>query len=147
MEKASVIRLKNFKWDDDTLLIISNRDSSTWLADNFQKLAIAANAGDASMTIGNGEPIGSPDGVEISVRVADGEADNRLEEHDRNKFFWALSRETALAFSGKVRRLIDGSGHNYLDPSNSPPAPVVMVSTGEYELAQLLRGGGRPRTK
>jgi hypothetical protein len=71
-------------------------------------LATTNNAGDASMTIGNGEPIWSPDGVEIRICVTDGETHDRLEEHGRNKFAWAISRETALDFSGKVRVLIDG---------------------------------------
>jgi len=133
--------LKDFKWDADTLLIISNRDCSTWLADNFQRLATATNADDASMTIGNGEPIGSPDGVEIRICITDGETDDGLKEHDRNKFSWALTRESAFDFSEKIRVLIDAPGHNYLDPSNSPPAPVVMVSAGEYELEQLTRMG------
>lgn len=140
MERASVIRLKDFKWDADTLLIISDRNSSTWLADSFERLAVTTSDEDASMTIGDGDPVLSPDGIQIRIGVIKS-SDDGLKEQEPNKFSWAISRETARGFSEKVRELVDRPGRNYLDPSNSPPAPVVMVSVGEYELEQLFPCG------
>jgi hypothetical protein len=102
-----------------------------------------------AVVVGNGEPIGSPDNIEIRFSVIADAAESRLIENKRNKFSWFITDETASSFSEKcsnlcraVQRCADSSGgfHQYLDPENSPPAPVLMISLHEYSLAQLLKG-------
>ncbi len=135
--RAAVIRLP-FKWNDDTLLILTNWASTDWLATSLQRLADEDDAAVTSVTIGNGKPIWSPDEIEIRIFIYRDAADDGLKESAANKFSWGISRETAREFAGKVGVLSNAAAHQYLDPSNCHPAPVVMVSSNEYSLEHLL---------
>jgi hypothetical protein len=136
-DRAAVIRLP-FKWNDDTLLILTNAKSTAWLANGLQRLADENDDSVTSLIVGNGKPIWSPDEIEISIFIFRDAAADGLEENTANKFSWGISRETALEFAGKVSALSGAAAHQYLDPSNCHPAPVVMVSSNEYSLEHLL---------
>ncbi len=85
MARAAIIRLKNFKMIDDVLLLVSNQEATRWLADGFGFLA-SKGVGNEAVVVGNGEPVGSPENIEIRFSVVGDSAESRLIENKRNKF-------------------------------------------------------------
>ena len=142
---AQIIRLKNFKMNDDVLLLVSNQRATRWLADGFGLLA-SQGVGSEAMVVGNGELVGSPDHIEIRFSVIADSAESRLIEGQPNRFSWWITDKMASSFSEKCSKLCSaveranssGGFHQYLDPENSPLAPVFMISLQEYSLENLL---------
>jgi hypothetical protein len=87
IDRAGIIRLKNFRLNDDVLLLVSNQRATRWLADGFGVLANQG-VGSEAMVIGNGDAVCSPDNIEIRFAVIADFAESRLIEDEPNKFSW-----------------------------------------------------------
>jgi hypothetical protein len=156
MNGAEIFRLQDFEAEDrDVLLIVATRDALRWLSEHFRDLASSADDIAGSIIIGSGYPSFSSHGIEIKIYLARNEVDNELVESDTNKFCWRIGRKTAKAFEGLIGGLTSENdpidrheaskiagvrgGHNYLDPSNTPPAPIMIVSLDEYSPEDLVK--------
>ena len=154
MTDSAVIRMKEFKSYPDVLLVVCDGGAASWLAESFATLATCDGGLENSTAIGNGSPIASPDGIVVRFQVIRDGVDRGLVEREPNHFFWEISHENAARFSNMVAGIsnatvVTGEGgtkgtlqpmgaHQYLIPSNSPPAPAIMVSIGEYNVKRLL---------
>ncbi len=105
MDSAAIIQLRNFKSnDDDVVLLVSNEGATNWLADGSCCLARRV-AGKEAMVIGNGTPIISPENIEIRFAIIESGSRSRLIECEPNKLFWRRTAETVWSCSEKCRNL------------------------------------------
>jgi hypothetical protein len=128
----------------DALLLLADYETIDWLMSQFQRLSNTPSGSSCpSFVIGDGEPVES-DGRCLLVVKLDNQADGSyLIRESETTFGWSVSRSSANHY----RELLSGilvprPGHQYLDPDNSPPAPVVIVSRDEYEPDTFRRPKG-----
>jgi hypothetical protein len=130
-----VAYVPSFNFGDDALLILADSETIDWLMSQFGRLAnIPVGSSSPSFVIGDGNPVESDGRCLLVVELENQAEGSRLIRTSENTFSWSVSRSSA----NHCRELLSGMlvphpGHQYLDPDNSP-APVVIVSKGEYEL-------------
>jgi hypothetical protein len=130
-----VAHLPSFK-GDDALLMLVDQSTITWLMSRFGELAdTPVESKSAGFVVGDGKPIKSGGRCIISVELNHQASRSELTRISETTFSWILAPSSAAHY----RDLLSGmSGskspcHQYLDPDNAPPAPVVIVSLDEYE--------------
>jgi hypothetical protein len=130
-----VVYLPSFNFGSDALLILADFETIDWLMSQFGELSNAPDGSSGrSFTIGDGNPFESDGRCLLVVKLDDQARGSQLIRESENTFGWTLSRAAANQYRELLSgMLVPNPGHQYLDPDNSPPAPVVIVSQGEYE--------------
>ena len=128
--------LPSFNLGGDALLLLADYETIDWLMSQFQRLSNTPVAFTScpSFVIGDGDPVESDGRCLLVVKLDNQVGGSHLIRESETTFGWSVSRSSA----NRYRELLSGMlgprpGHQYLDPDNSPPAPVVIVSRGEYQ--------------
>jgi len=139
-----VAYVPSFNFGDDALLILADSVTIDWLMSQFGRLANTPPGSSCpSFVIGDGSPIESDGRCLVIVELENQTEGSRVIRKSEQTFSWSVSRSSA----NHCRELLSGMlaphpGHQYLDPDNCPPAPVVIVSKGEYEPDTFRTGKG-----
>jgi hypothetical protein len=127
---------------DDALLLLVDQATIIWLISRFRELAVApVESRGATFAIGDGAPVESDGQCIIYVESNHQANGSELSRKSESTFHWILSPGSA----DHCRELLSGMSegtypcHQYLDPDNAPPAPVVIVSLDEYEVDTFRR--------
>jgi hypothetical protein len=131
-----VAYVPSFNFGDDALLMLVDQSTIAWLMSRFGELAdTPVESKSAGFVIGDGKPFESAGQCIISVELNHQANRSELTRTSETTYSWILPPRSAAHY----RDLLSGmSGskspcHQYLDPDNAPPAPVVIVSLDEYE--------------
>jgi hypothetical protein len=137
-----VAHLPSFNSGDDAVLLLADHSTIAWLISRLRELAqTPVEAVGGAFVIGDGNPIQSDGQCIIFVELIHQAKGSELMQQSPITFRWTLSACSA----GHYAELLSGmsnSGfpcHQYLDPDNVPPAPVVIVSFDEYEAGTFRR--------
>lgn len=121
---------------DDALLILVDQSTIAWLMSRFGELAhTPLESKSAGFVIGDGKPIESGGRCIISVELNHQAKRSELTKISETTLRWILSPASADHYRNLLSGMSDSTSqcHQYLDPDNVPPAPVVIVSLDEYE--------------
>jgi hypothetical protein len=90
-------------------------------------------------TIGDGNPIGSDGRCIVDVKMRQVTRGNELLTISHGRFLWLMSRSSAIYFGHLLAGMLSFKKpcHQYLEPDNSPPAPVIIVSKDQYTIEQV----------
>jgi hypothetical protein len=158
MPGSLVTYQSNFHGEDQVILLLIDYETLDWLISQFGQFAQTAPlVTPRSFIIGDGNPVESERDTLVSVRLVDWPLGNQLIQAEGHRFIWWVSRVAAGRFSSLLAGMLrheeaeppnlralgsaaplEGGCHQYLDPDNAPPVPVVMVSLGEYHM-ELFR--------
>jgi len=130
-----VAHLPSFK-GDETLLLLVDHETIAWLSSRFAELArTPIESKNASFVIGDGKPIQSDGQCTVFVELNHEASGSELVAESPTTFSWILSAGSASHYVDLLSEMVKATVpcHQYLDPDNCPPAPVVMVSLEEYE--------------
>jgi hypothetical protein len=130
-----VAYLPSFK-GDDALLILVDQSTIAWLMSRFGECAhTPVESKNAGFVIGDGKPFESAGRCIISVELNHQANRSELTRTSETTFRWILSPNSAANYRDLLSGMSDSTSpcHQYLDPDNAPPAPVVIVSLDEYE--------------
>jgi hypothetical protein len=140
VSNSFIAQLYNFEDSAQALLVLVNEDTLRWLMSRFEEIGSASSElNPPAFTIGNGNPIGSDGLCLLEVKVSHVTRGNELLSVSRGRFLWCMSRSSAVQF----RELLAGMlafkqpCHQYLEPDNYPPAPVIIVSKDQYTIEQV----------
>jgi hypothetical protein len=131
-----VAYLPSFHFGDDALLLLVDQSTIAWLMSRFGELAhTPVESKTAGFAIGDGKPIESGGRCIISVELNHQANRNELNRISETTFRWILSPSSAAHYRDLLSGMSDSTSpcHQYLDPDNAPPAPVVIVSLDEYD--------------
>jgi hypothetical protein len=130
-----VAYVPSFNLGDDALLLLVDSETIEWLMAQFGRLSnTPVGSGCPSSFIGDGNPVESDGCCLLVIELEDQTESSRLIRKSENTFNWSVSRSSANHYRDLLSGLlVPLPGHQYLDPDNSPLAPVVIVSRDEYE--------------
>jgi len=134
--------LPAFSFGDDALVLIADRSTIEWLMFNFGELAsTAVDSNNAGFVIGNGKPVESDDQCLLSFELNHRANGSELVRESETRFRWILSPSSANHYRDLLSGMSESEHacHQYLDPDNSPPAPGLIVTFGEYEADAFRR--------
>lgn len=137
MKPASgfVAYFSSFDFGGDALLILVDREAIDWLMLQFDHVSRNPNgSGCLPFVIGDGHPIESDGKCLIRVQLGALAEGSHLVRKSESSFDWMISSTAAKHYRDLLSGMLDPRpGHQYLDPDNSPPAPVVIIARDEYD--------------
>jgi hypothetical protein len=134
--------LPAFSFGDDALVLIADPSTINWLVSRFGELAsTAVDSNNAGFVIGNGKPVESDEQCIISFELSHRANGSELVRESETRFRWILSPSSANHYRDLLSGMSESQHpcHQYLDPDNSPPAPGLIVTFGEYEADAFRR--------
>jgi hypothetical protein len=137
-----VAHLPSFNFGDDALLLLADHESIAWLSSKFEELArTTTESHSATFVIGDGKPIQSDGQCTVFVELDHQASGSKLIAESPIAFRWSLSAGAANHYRELLSEIVKAEArcHQYLDPGNAPPAPVVIVSLDEYEADAFRR--------
>lgn len=130
-----------FDFGSDAILLLADYYTIAWLIREFSDLLASPIAEGCLFVIGNGQPVVSDGHCTIVVRLDRDAHASELVRKSPTEFEWSVSRSVAEHYRDLLSGLLTQTpGHQYLEPRNSPPAPVLIVSRDEYSLDQFRSG-------
>ena len=135
---AFVVYVPSFDFGSDAILLLSDYYTIAWLVDQFLRLSTSPIGSVASFVIGDGSPIDSEERCFVTVTVTDTDSSSEMTRRSATQFAWRISRPEAERYRALLSCMLTKvPSHNYLEPKNSPPAPVLVVSRDEYSVEQF----------
>jgi hypothetical protein len=132
----------SFNFGDDALLMLVDHETIAWLSSKFAELACTpVDSRSATFVIGDGKPIQSDGQCTVFVELNQQASGSELIAESPITFRWIISAGSANHYKELLSEMVKAEVpcHQYLDPDNTPPAPVVIVSLDEYEVDDLRR--------
>jgi len=137
-----IAHVRSFHFGDDALLLLADRATIDWLGSKFAELARApVESKSAAFVIGDGKPVQSDGQCTVLVELNHQANRSELIPVSPTTFRWTLSPGSANHYRELLSEIVKAEVpcHQYLDPDNTPPAPVVIVSLDEYEADDFRR--------
>jgi hypothetical protein len=133
--------VQGFDFGSDAILLIADYYAVTWLMREFADLLTRPSTEGSSFIIGNAQPVTSDGHCEITICLNDDVQANELVRKSATEFEWSISRSAVEHYRNLLSGMLTPApNHQYLEPGNSPPAPVLIVSRDEYSLDQFRSG-------
>ena len=137
-----VVHLPRFNFGEDALLLLADNSTIAWLISRFGELADhPVETVGSAFVIGDGEPVRSDGQCLIFVELNYQAKGSELIRQSPTTFRWILSISSASHYRDLLSGMSESRSpcHQYLDPDNAPPAPVVVVSFDEYQADAFRR--------
>ena len=137
-----IAHVPSFNFGDDAILLLADHATIAWLSSKFTEFAsIPVESTGALFVIGDGKPVQSDGQCIIFVELNHQANGSELTIESPTTFHWILSAGSADHYRELLSEMVkaDDPCHQYLDPDNAPPAPIVIVSLDEYEADDFRR--------
>lgn len=139
-----VVYVASFDFGADAILLLVDQETVGWLMSQFGRLSnTPVGSSCSSFIIGDGHPVASDGRCVLTIELNDEPGcSSQLRRRTESSFAWSVSRSSANHYQDLLSGMLaPGPCHQYLEPDNSPPAPVFIVSRGEYQPEALLQKG------
>lgn len=139
--KPFVAYVASLDFGNDAILLLADHETVGWLMSQFGRLSkTPVGSSSPSIIIGDGDPVASEGRCILTIELNDElGCSSQLMRGSECVFAWSVSRSSAARYQGLLSgMLVPIPCHQYLEPDNCPPAPVFIVSRGEYQLDAFI---------
>jgi hypothetical protein len=139
--KPFVAYVMSFDFGSDAILLLAAQETVGWLMSQFGRLSrTPVGSSSHPIIIGDGDPVMSNGRCILSIELNDEPgSSSQLVRGSESVFAWSVSRSSANRYQHLLSgMLVPIPCHQYLEPDNCPPAPVFIVSRGEYQLDAFI---------